>query len=44
MMLVLPQACPVCMCYLQRSLTPGVGVRPHFEACHPTMPVPAVAP
>jgi hypothetical protein len=36
----LPQACPECGTWLQRPLTAGDGVRPHFDACHPGMPVP----
>ena len=41
--IVLPQLCLVCPrggTLLQRPLRDGDGVRPHFEACHPGMPVP----
>lgn len=44
--LVLPQVCPVagCLAWLQRPYAaPEKGVAPHFEACHPGMPVPVVA-
>jgi hypothetical protein len=38
--LVLPQLCPVCRTWLQQPLRAGDGVRPHFEACHPGLPIP----
>lgn len=40
--LTLPQGCPLCRTLLQRDLAAGASVAPHFEACHPGLPVPAV--